>query len=122
MQRALLIFLVACTAHHGEPAAPQPDAAAVACGGLTETACNAETACFALYSTNGETLPPAGGAYMSCANRPATCTLSSGSSTGGCGYGGVSCPQGLALAFSVTDGDCTKGFSIEGCVHTSACP
>ena len=119
MQRVLLIFLVACSTHH---AASGPDAAAVACGVLDEAACNAEPACYALYSTNGETLPPMGGMYTSCANGPATCTLTSGSSTGGCGYGGASCPQGFALAFSETDGDCTKGFSITGCVHTSACP
>jgi hypothetical protein len=120
MQRVLSILLVACSAHPSGTAAP--DAAAVACGGLVETACNAEPACYALYSTNGETLPPTGGAFVSCANGKPTCTLSTGSSTGGCDYGGVACPQGLAIAFSVSDGDCTKGFSIAGCVQTSACP
>jgi hypothetical protein len=124
MQRALLIFLVGCSTHASNTA-PAPDASpapSVACGQLDEASCNAESACYALYSTDGETLPPAGGAFVSCANGQPTCRLSTGSSTGGCDYGGVSCPQGMAIAFSVTDGDCTKGFSIAGCVHTTACP
>jgi len=120
MQRILLVFLVACSMHSS--ATVTPDAPAVACGVLAETACNAEPACYAVYSTNGETLPPAGGVFVSCANGRPTCRLSTGSSTGGCDYGGVACPQGFAMAFSETDGDCTKGFSITGCVHTDACP
>lgn len=124
MQRFLVLMsVVACSNHHSAPASPDaaPDASSVACGLLGEAACNAEPACYALYTTNGETLPPAGGVFASCENGHPTCTLSTGSSTGGCDYGGVSCPQTMALAFSVTDGDCTKGFSIAGCVRTSAC-
>ena len=120
MQRALLVLLVACSTSHSGDATP--DASTIACGALTETACNAQPACYALYSTNSESGPQTGGTFVSCANGHATCTLAMGSSAGGCDYGGVSCPQGLAIAFSLTDGDCTKGFSIAGCVHTSACP
>ena len=126
MQRILLVMVVACNSTHSHPTAAPPDAAtdaaSVACGSFDEAACNANAACYALYSTNGETLPPAGGVFVSCANGRPTCRLSTGSSTGGCDYGGVACPQGCAMAFSETDGDCTKGFSITGCVHTDACP
>ena len=120
MQRALLVLLVACNTHHSGTAAP--DAPTVACGVLDEAACNAEPACYALYSPTTEAGPQTGGMYESCANGPPTCALRSGSNDGGCGFGGVGCPSGLALAFSVTDGDCTKGFTITGCVHTNACP
>jgi len=118
MQRALLIFLVACSTHH---AASSPDATPFACGGLDEAACNANAACYAIYSTSNEA-GQIGGTFDSCTNGPATCRLSTGSSTGGCDYGGVGCPSGFAVAFAETAGDCTKGFSIVGCVRTSACP
>jgi len=101
--------------------ATSPDASAFACGTLDETACNAEPACYALYTTTTEAGPQTGGMYASCANGPPTCTLTYGSNAGGCDYGGVGCPSGFAIAFSETDGDCTKGFSITGCVHTNAC-
>jgi hypothetical protein len=126
MQRIVLVLLVACNSTHSHPTGPLPDAAtdaaAVACGNLAEGACNANAACYAIYSTNNEA-GQVGGTFASCANRPATCTLSMGSTAGGgCDYGGVGCPPGFAIAFSETDGDCTKGFSIVGCVRTSACP
>src|SRR3569623_3730979 len=101
MQRILLVVGVACNSTHSHPSAQLPDAAtdaAVACGGFDEAACNANAACYALYSTNGETLPPAGGVFVSCANGRPTCRLSTGSRTGGCDYGGVACPQGIAMA------------------------
>jgi len=125
MQRILLGLLVACNSTHSHPAGPlpdaAPDAATVACGGFAEAACNANAACYAIYSTSNEA-GQVGGTFESCANGRATCTLTYGSNAGGCDYGGVGCPSGFAVAFSETDGDCTKGFSIVGCVHTNACP
>ncbi|HEY6038590.1 MAG TPA: hypothetical protein VIV58_30115 [Kofleriaceae bacterium] len=126
MQRILLVLLVACNSTHSQPTGPLPDAAAdaaaVACGGFAEAACSGNAACYALYSTSNEA-GQIGGTFESCANGPATCRLTVGSAGGGgCDYGGVGCPSGFTVAFSETDGDCTKGFSIVGCVRTSACP
>ncbi len=115
MQRSLFVLLVACSSHTGAA----PDAPAVDCGGLAETACNAELECYAVYSSNSGTGQP-GGVFASCAAGSAVCSLSTGSSVGGCDYGDVSCPQGFAVAFA-DGGDCTKGFSIMGCVHDDKC-
>ncbi len=112
MKRAIMILVVACSAH---PTAA-PDATNT-CTGLAESDCNARPDCYALYTAEAETNPPGGGVFDSCSAGSATCKLGTG-----CAFGGTGCPQGFSLDFVIPDGNCQDGFSIPGCVQADKCP
>ncbi|MEO8845660.1 MAG: hypothetical protein ABI591_04490 [Kofleriaceae bacterium] len=90
-----------------------PDASI--CLELSEAACNAQVGCYAQYTTSNEA-GTVGGDFVSCSAGSATCTLPTG-----CGIGGVGCPQGLTLAFTLANaGVCDTGVTT-ACVRPETC-
>ena len=111
-----IIFMYSIEMFLGCSAAPNavlPDANL--CAGLEESACNVQIGCYATYSTSNEA-GQIGGDFVSCATGSATCKLPQN-----CGYGGVGCPQGLMVAFTLENPNvCDVGVDTS-CVHPDKC-
>ena len=85
------------------------------CAGLAESACNAQVGCYAEYSTSNES-GQIGGDFVTCATGSATCSLPAG-----CGFGGVGCPQGLTVAFTLENPSVCDAGVDTSCVHLDKC-